>query len=197
MSSKIVIPTTIMGQDFWSGKFTVGQAVIDLFLITSQQKIAVEESFFIKRWGIKDPLTSVLNTDFVKHYFKIDSVMGILSVERKTASKPKKKEDTSEIEGIAIEFLNHFNGVFDTKYRTPAGFIRNMAYWSGFYTKDDIFTAVKNARNDAFWGTKLTPVLLFRKRNPSGENVDYIGKFLNMKVKRENAFEKILKEQGY
>jgi hypothetical protein len=43
----------------------------------------------------------------------------------------------------------------------------------------EIKTAILCSTKHSFWYDKMTPVVLFRQRNPNGDPVDYIGQLLN------------------
>lgn len=90
--------------------------------------------------------------------------------------------------------IEHFNSVYKKKYGagqvaqiTGTGdkkkkTINLFEYWRGFYSLEEMKQAINNSLYDSWWKEKLTPVMLLRTKNPQGEPVDYIGKFLNAKI---------------
>lgn len=93
--------------------------------------------------------------------------------------------NTTRVVGGADEVLRAFNEIFKTKYTSTAGFAKNFSFWITQYTLDDIRVAIQNAKRDEFWSKRLTPMILFRQKNPQGEPTDLIGDLLNRKS--ENA----------
>lgn len=90
--------------------------------------------------------------------------------------------------------VEHFNSVYNRKFgkgqvaqitgtaKKGKKTINLFEYWSQFYSLDEMKQAIDNSVYDSWWKDKLTPVILLRTGNPQGEPVDYIGKFLNMKL---------------
>ena len=66
-----------------------------------------------------------------------------------------------------------------TKFKDSKSFLGGLEKWLEVYSLADIEQAIKNIKYDSFWNGKMTPVVLFRKKNPQGEPVDYIGQLLN------------------
>jgi len=96
-------------------------------------------------------------------------------------TKSKKKETNNEltINDKAKWVLETFNEVFGKKLKSHVALTTNLQFWleSG-YTANDIKNAIKIAKYDEYWRDKLTPVILLRRKNTRGEDVDYIGQFL-------------------
>lgn len=90
--------------------------------------------------------------------------------------------------------VDYFNSVYNRKFgkgqiaqitgtaKKGKKTINLFEYWSQFYSLDEMKQAIDNSKLDNWWKDKLTPVILLRTGNPQGEPVDYIGKFLNMKI---------------
>lgn len=96
-----------------------------------------------------------------------------------TKSEKKETNDELTINDKAKWVLETFNEVFGKKLKSHVALTTNLQYWleSG-YTANDIKNAIKIAKYDEYWRDKLTPVILLRRKNTRGEDVDYIGQFL-------------------
>ena len=101
-----------------------------------------------------------------------------------------------EIIQTAQSILSHFNEVYGTRYKSVRSITSRgktsrepslLEYWLEEYSIDEIKEAITNSHTDPWWGERLTPTILFRKKNPNGEPVDYIGKFLNLDKKITQA----------
>lgn len=87
------------------------------------------------------------------------------------------------------DIVSHYNTVFNKKTKSTEGFERNYIEWRKVYSVDEIKKAIENARKDSFWRDKLTLTILFRRKNPNREDVDYIDKFLNIpEIQNESVF---------
>lgn len=102
-----------------------------------------------------------------------------------TTHKPETRNQKSEIEGVKGEILEKqdlklkeivifYNEVFGKNVSSVSGFEKNYQYWITVHNIEKIKQAIQSARNDKFWKDKLTLQILFRKKNPRGEDVDYI-----------------------
>lgn len=105
-----------------------------------------------------------------------------------TNQEIKNKEDKKERE--AISFLETFNGIRKTNYKTTDQWIKNFIYWREHYTLEEIGKAVGMAKHDRFMDSAMTPTWLFRTRNKNGE-CDYIGDLLNIKTKLAKELDKV------
>lgn len=83
------------------------------------------------------------------------------------------------IEAKAQWVIDCYNEVFGKNLKSYVAIVDNLTYWlSAGYTSLDIKKAIQIARYDEYWGDKLNPVILLRRKNTRGEDVDYIGQFL-------------------
>ena len=89
-----------------------------------------------------------------------------------------KKEKNIE---LAENVLKWFNKAMETNYTSYAGFKDNLDFWSEIYSEEDIKKALLVLRSGNWWAKNPTPALLFRRKSPKGEAVDYIGELLNLK----------------
>lgn len=87
---------------------------------------------------------------------------------------PKEKENFVE---EANKILLCWNDLYKTKYKTVKALINNLKYWRESYSLEDILHAIKNVQYDEYWKDKMTPVILLRRKNPRGEDVDNISIF--------------------
>ena len=79
--------------------------------------------------------------------------------------------------------LEIFNSVCKTSYRSYESFVSNYEHWRKTYTPEQIEQAIRNIPLNSFWADKMEPTILFRRKNPNGENVDWIGSLLNQREK--------------
>lgn len=99
-----------------------------------------------------------------------------------------KKPVVKSNEEMAKGFINAWNQVHKTKYVAWKPLISNLSYWLEQYKPEEILQAIVNTKGNEFWKDKMTPVMFLRRRNPRGEEVDYIGEMLNVKkVNKSNV----------
>jgi hypothetical protein len=55
----------------------------------------------------------------------------------------------------------------------------NIKYWLTIYSIEEIKRAIDFISVNDFWADKMDLTILFRKKNPKGEETDHIGKLLN------------------
>jgi len=98
-----------------------------------------------------------------------------------TATKKTKKlyEDKWTLEEVGQLIVKAFNLYLGTNFKEAKSFLGGLEYWLDSYTPQDIETAISKIKFDKFWKDKMTPVILFRRKNPQGEPVDYISQLLN------------------
>lgn len=82
------------------------------------------------------------------------------------------------IEQVGDKVVEAFNHYLGTRFKGSKSFLSNLEYWLETYDLDDIETAISHIKH-SYWKDKMTPVLMFRKKNPQGEPVDYISQLLN------------------
>ena len=101
--------------------------------------------------------------------------------EYKNIKNIRNKTYTSEnlsLEQVAEKINQAFNIYLGRKFKGIDSFKNNLEYWLEIYEPKEIARAIENSKYDSFFKDKLTPVLLFRRKNPRGENVDYISQLL-------------------
>lgn len=103
--------------------------------------------------------------------------------------KSETKEDISNklsISTVAKEVIGKFNIVYGKTLTAYEPIISNLEYWLESYSKEDIFKAIENAYASEFWRKIIDhPITLLRRKNPSGENVDYIGRLKELTDQKE------------
>lgn len=112
---------------------------------------------------------------------------------RLTTTKEYKKERIKEdktytdkkltLDQVANTVVEAFNVHLGTCFRTSDGFKPNLEYWLNTYQPKEIEKAIQNIKYDEFWNGKMTPTIMFRRKNPQGEPVDYISQLLLVKPK--------------
>ena len=89
------------------------------------------------------------------------------------------KNDKNNTDTYGQKVLETFNQVRGTNFRVLPE--KNLSYWLSVYSVEDVLAAIRNISSDEFWKDKMTPAILFRRKNPRGEEVDYIGQLLHVK----------------
>jgi hypothetical protein len=110
--------------------------------------------------------------------------------ERVTETEKSKKKLYMErwtLEEVGVLVVQAFNTHLDTHFKDTKSFLKGLESWLEVYTPPEIEQAIKQVQYDKFWNGKMTPVLLFRHKNPNGEPVDYIGGLLNNKKQYGNT----------
>jgi len=101
----------------------------------------------------------------------------IRNKEDKEVSLKLKEESTNH----ALKVLGWFNQAMGTNFKSIHGFESNLEFWSKVYSDEDIQKALLVIRAGKWWAKDPSPTLLFRRKTPKGEPVDYIGELLNLK----------------
>jgi len=78
---------------------------------------------------------------------------------------------------IINDLIIFYNQAMKSKFKTLSS--NNLDYWLKIYTVDDIKKAIQFIPTNDFWKDKMDLTVLLRRRNPKGEDVDYIGQLLN------------------
>lgn len=94
-----------------------------------------------------------------------------------TENKNQKEEKKENLE--LAELVEFYNETFEKKVSSVKGFEKNYQKWIAIHDVNKIKQAIINARNDKFWRDKMTLAILFRTKNPQGEDVDYIEDLAN------------------
>ena len=90
----------------------------------------------------------------------------------------KYTEANLSLEDVAEKINEAFNVYLGRKFKGIDSFKNNLAYWLDTYQPKEIEEAIRNIKYDKFWRDKMTPTVLFRRKNPQGEPVDYISQLL-------------------
>lgn len=98
-------------------------------------------------------------------------------------TKEKKETITKE-----RDILDMFNKAMKTKYRTVPH--KNLEYWLSIYSLEEIGEAIGNIPKDGFWKDKMSLEVLFRRKDPKGNDVDRIGSLLNRKSDITSSYKK-------
>jgi hypothetical protein len=100
-----------------------------------------------------------------------------------TKDKNIRNKDITTVESET--YLNKWNYVFNRNFKNTSSFKGNLEHWLKTYSIDEICIAIERIQLDEYWGDKtLDPTWLLRKSNGK-EQVDYIGRMLNLKKKQE------------
>lgn len=109
-----------------------------------------------------------------------------LDINKKTEIRNKKVEIRKEENLELNEIKDFYNQVFEKNVSSTKGFEDNAKYWMTIHSMEKIKLAITNARTDKWWSDKMTLVILFRKKNPQGESVDYIEDMSNRSQRKGN-----------
>lgn len=111
-------------------------------------------------------------------------------INKKQETSNKKDNSTNiDISTVAKDVIGKFNIVYSKTLTAYEPIIANLEYWLGSYTKEDIFKAIENAYASKFWRKIIDhPITLLRRKNPSGENVDYIGRLKDLAPEDEEVY---------
>lgn len=99
----------------------------------------------------------------------------------------------SLIQSQAKAVLDKWNEVHKTNFTAITSIESNLAKWLKVYTLDQILAGIAVAKVHHFWKDKLNPTIYLRKKNPRGEDVDYIGEMLNYKPRTNFTSENLSK----
>lgn len=186
----------------WNGKERIvrsGQ------LITGQLRIM--EKTGLTRQTVRTVISTLKSTNAITvestNKFSIISIVNWQDYQhqvtsKKTNNKPTKQPASNQPvttnkngkneRNNTEEVLKKFNEAFKKNYRSPVSIERNLDYWLQHYSLTDVFQAITAAAKDEYWKKIITPEMLLRKKNPRGEDVDYIGKFLNSTSTTKRSF---------
>lgn len=106
-------------------------------------------------------------------------------------SSPKNTKEVKNIyEGEAREWLDLFNKVRGTRYKSLS-FFSNFCSWRKTYSLEEMKIAVTKIANDSFINMAANPSFFFRTKTTSGQDCDYIGRLLNTKSPTEREAESL------
>lgn len=197
---RVTIPTSVFYDQSWtSDSFSLSRCLVDIFVLTSQSKTTtLTIDFLKKRWGASEKdVISILSHTTLKREIDIqENFAGVVTFTRTfNDSKKTVKKDLTRAEIFSSKAIDLFNKTFNKKYKKyQQSDIKNIDYWLDIYTEEEILEAIKKSRFDEWWKDRINPAIYFRKKTTSGDAVDYIGKFLNLKT--TGSFEGMLAKKG-
>ena len=86
----------------------------------------------------------------------------------------KNEKNDNKINTELDKIRKHYNRVFGRDTKSTEGYRKNYLHWKEIHSTEKIMKAIDVARQDNFWKDKLTLTILFRRKSPQGEDVDYI-----------------------
>lgn len=108
----------------------------------------------------------------------------ILKKEQKQIElETKIKLDDQVLLAIAVNInsiVDHYCEIYNKRVKSSTSFAKNYCIWCQVYNDDEIKKAISNIKYDKFWKDKMDLTILFRRKNPRGEAVDYIQHLLNV-----------------
>lgn len=96
----------------------------------------------------------------------------------KSSGKTASESDEAVVDP-ELKVLEKWNEVFKTNFKSPRSIRSNLGYWLEVYELDQILEAIERIQYHKFWRDKMSPTTFLRRKNPRGEDVDYIGTMLN------------------
>jgi DNA-binding transcriptional regulator GbsR (MarR family) len=160
----------------------------DTTLSAYQQRIAVNK---LRDIGILDTKQKDIPK---KMYYRINylSVVKFLTTsDKKTSHQVVKKlninnnknnnknNNIQSFQDSYQKFLDEYNTTLHRKTKSMEGWKKNAEFWLTVYSEEDILAAIREIPRDPFWKDKMDLTILFRRKNPQGESVDYIQKLLD------------------
>lgn len=124
-------------------------------------------------WPVKEPVRSQRGA----------SEEPVRNTNKSVRVKSVRVEDNpymQDLEEKAVRILKKWNEVKQVGLKSVRGFAKNLAYWLEIYSVEEIEQAIENSAFDDFWKGITDILVLFRRKNPRGEDVDNIGKLLNI-----------------
>ncbi len=95
--------------------------------------------------------------------------------------KNKKNERDQKVLGQLDLFVNKFNEILETRFKSGKPLLGNFKYWRDVYSFEEMLESLENLKQ--WWPDRPAPALLLRRTNQQKEPVDYIGELLNLKSK--------------
>lgn len=88
------------------------------------------------------------------------------------------KAEKERVKALMVETFNQTMKMNAKKFPSEAE--KNLEYWLDNYGEEGVLQAIRNIPKDKYWSKKtgLTLVWFLRRRNPSGQPVDYVGTML-------------------
>lgn len=99
----------------------------------------------------------------------------------KNGKNDKNNKNDTDTSGEVEKYLEHWNTLFGTKYKSVTTLKDNYEHWRKIYSQEEILQAITNYhknKND-HWAKSATPELFLRTMTRSRENCDYLGELLN------------------
>lgn len=155
-----------------------GYGFVECFYKGKRNEVAKVKEIKLIPSEVLGYFNEILDTLSIPYQYPTDTTINNKSKIINNKSKiviEKQDESLSLLVGI-------YNGLFNKKVVSTKGFERNYQYWKDIHGLDKIQKALENASKDNFWRDKMTLTILFRKKNPNGEPVDYIEDLANRKM---------------
>lgn len=124
---------------------------------------------------------SILNYDL---YQNLENYKAQQSAQqRHNKSTSIQEEDNKEKNTYCVEIQTFFK----EKVGRSGGKIdeKALSYWLGFYSLEEIHTAIERIPSDEFWSDKMNLQILFRRKDKSGESVDWINRLITNQPKQK------------
>jgi hypothetical protein len=177
--------------DYKTGKWTIDYGTMSEFLKIPKATLhdAIKR---LKNAKMVNASPNAKNTTFEIVNWKKYQMTERLTERKPNANRTYKRN--KEDNNIYTEVLETFNLTYKTNYKSFKGFSDNLDQWLEVYSLEEIKLAIQRSSQDEYWKNKLDPTILFRQKNPRGEKVDYIGKFLNIKTEKESLVSSVINE---
>lgn len=104
----------------------------------------------------------------------------------KQKTKKSKIEILSKYDEELKMLVEIFNQVTNSRVTAIEPIVKNYEYWRKIYDPATIEEAIRKIPTNDFWKNKMTLTTLFRRKNPQGEDVDYISSLNNAKSEKNS-----------
>lgn len=179
----------------------IGEAFIgDYDSYGATEQVYKSDKKFLEKYKIatfkptnKGTIAKLNNTDFFdvdweKVTNKVTNKQRAVNEQVTTKKKKENRKAKSSI-GTANQtelkkLFSDYNSSFGKHLSIPKSgvVLNNFIHWRKHYSLEQMITALERAKHDEFWGEKITPAVLLRQSNQTGEPVDRISEFLNKKT---------------
>lgn len=143
-------------------------------LVAYEREVACIPTFF-------DGIDTSIDTSMHTH--------GILDIIHKSKIIIPKSEIQNSTNGNIV--LEKYNTVFRKNLTSTVSFEKNLTFWLTQYSIEDIIKAIELAPKHRFYGDKLTPEMLFRRRGTNGEDTDRIAELLSLVSRPKNKYDSL------
>ena len=138
--------------------------------------------------------TCISINNYEKYQSSTQSATNKQQSSNKVATTTKEYKNIRNKE-IYINILSLFNETTKKTFKVLDE--KAVDYWTTIHTIEEIENAIRNIPNDDFWKDKMTPTILFRRKNQRGEAVDYIDQLNKKNLSEEEQMQEVAIALGF